>query len=554
MKKYVFLFILILIIGLPLFLRLYKLSSIPVALNGDEAGFGYNAYAILTTGRDEHGQFFPDVFKSFGDYKPPIFVYMLIPLVFMFGLTELTVRIPVAVLSTILIVITYLTAREIFKSRWVSLLAAFLISISAWAIQFSRAGWEASIALFFTTLGIYLFLLGLRNFNWFWGSAVAFVLAFYSYHAEKVAIPLLIIALVAIFKPFKSLTRKNIILLVFLLVAAIPAFIGITNFSGQSRARGSLITDYLFFSTKDNVYKLASTQEPIQPFYDLIWHSRIANSVTDISSKLFAYISPANLFVYGDEVGRHSSDGFGVLYPYEFILLLSAVYFFIKKKKTKYDLFLIAWILIGALPAMITKDKLHSIRSLLVLPPVYIFEAWGFIELLKALRKFNRRLVLPVVGMFLIGSLIYLIHFFQSYFIFTPVSRAHWWQYGYKEMVLTVAQNQDRFERVVVDSPKTYGNPYIFFLFYQQYDANKYNQTVSREDDLVHKVVPVYSFGKYRFREIYWPDDRSKPKTLFVGTEMSIPKNDLNNPQKFRLIKEITDPKGDVVFRIVETL
>lgn len=554
MKKYLFLLILILIISIGLFFRVYKLSSVPVALNGDEAGFGYNAYAILTTGRDEHGQFFPDVFKSFGDYKPPIFVYMLVPLVFLFGLTELTVRMPVAILSTILIVITYLTARELFKSKWVSLLSAFLIAISAWAIQFSRAGWEASIALFFTTLGIYLFLLGLKNFNWFWGSAVAFILGFYSYHAEKVAIPLLIITLAVIFKPFKSFSKKNIILLIFLIVAAIPAFIGITNFSGQSRARGSLITDYLFFSTKDEVYKLTQINEPIQPFYDLIWHSRIASSFTDITSKLFAYISPANLFVYGDEVGRHSSDGFGVLYPYEFILLLSALYFFIKKKKTKYDVFLVAWILIGTLPAMITKDKLHSIRSLLALPPIYIFEAWGFIELLKSIKKFNRRLVLPVVGLFLIGSLVYLIHFFQSYFIFTPISRAHWWQYGYKEMVLTVKEHQDRFDKVIVDSPKTYGNPYIFFLFYQQYDPNNYNQTVSREDDLVHKVVPVYSFGKYKFREVYWPDDRSIPKTLYIGTQMSIPKQDLNDPQKFRLIKEITDPKGDVVFRIVETL
>lgn len=554
MKKYLFILVLILIIGLGLFLRVYKLSSVPVALNGDEAGFGYNAYAILTTGRDEHGQFLPDVFKSFGDYKPPIFVYMLVPLVYIFGLTELTVRMPIAILSTILIVITYLIARELFKSKWISLVSAFLISISAWAIQFSRAGWEASLGLFFTTLGIYLFLIGLRNFKWFWGSAVVFVLAFYSYHAEKLAVPLLIITLLLIFKPFKAFTKKNILLLVFLIIASIPALIGITNFSGQSRARGSLIIDYLFSSTKDNIYKLSSTSESSSPVDDLIWHSRVANSITDISSKLFAYISPANLFVYGDEVGRHSSEGFGVLYPYEFVLLLSAIYFFIKSKKTKYDLFLIAWILIGTLPAMITKDKLHSIRSLLALPPIYIFEAWGLIELLKAVRRFNRRLVLPVLVVFLIGSLIYLIHFFQSYFIFTPVSRANWWQYGYKEMVLTVAQNQDRFDNVVVDSPKTYGNPYIFFLFYQKYDANKYNQQVIREDDLVHKVVPVYSFGKYKFREVYWPDDRSKSKTLFVGTEMSIPKQDLNDPQKFKLIKEITDPKGDVVFRIVETL
>lgn len=37
-------------------LRFWNLGSIPPHLRNDEASFGYNAYSILTTGKDEHGE------------------------------------------------------------------------------------------------------------------------------------------------------------------------------------------------------------------------------------------------------------------------------------------------------------------------------------------------------------------------------------------------------------------------------------------------------------------------------------------------------------------
>jgi hypothetical protein len=39
-----------------------------------------------------------------------------------------------------------------------------------------------------------------------------------------------------------------------------------------------------------------------------------------------------------------------------------------------------------------------------------------------------------------------------------------------------------------------------------------------------------------------------------VGTDMSLPKDQINDSNKFKLIREIQMPDGKVVFRIVETL
>src|SRR3989304_8512132 len=76
------------------FLRFYHLGSYP-ALNADEAAIGYNAYSLIQTGRDEHGNFWPIHFQSFNDYKPGFYFYLVVPFVKMLGLNEWAVRVPV---------------------------------------------------------------------------------------------------------------------------------------------------------------------------------------------------------------------------------------------------------------------------------------------------------------------------------------------------------------------------------------------------------------------------------------------------------------------------
>ena len=59
--------ILILIIILAFVLRFWRLDSYP-AFNADEAALGYNAYSLITTGKDEHGNSWPIHFQSFNDF------------------------------------------------------------------------------------------------------------------------------------------------------------------------------------------------------------------------------------------------------------------------------------------------------------------------------------------------------------------------------------------------------------------------------------------------------------------------------------------------------
>src|SRR5260221_3091030 len=104
-----------LIIGIVLLgflLRALSISNHPVGFTPDEASFGYDAYSILKTGRDQWGQAMPSVFKSFGDDKLPAYTYLVVPFVATFGLNETAVRLPNAILGTLAIVVVYLLVFE----------------------------------------------------------------------------------------------------------------------------------------------------------------------------------------------------------------------------------------------------------------------------------------------------------------------------------------------------------------------------------------------------------------------------------------------------------
>src|SRR5689334_16268177 len=94
-------FITFVIFFLAFFARFYQLTQFPPGLTIDEVAIGYNAYSILKTGKDEWGNFLPLSFRSVGDYKAPILIYLTVPFIALFGETEFAVRLPVAISSLI---------------------------------------------------------------------------------------------------------------------------------------------------------------------------------------------------------------------------------------------------------------------------------------------------------------------------------------------------------------------------------------------------------------------------------------------------------------------
>ena len=124
----------------------------------DEASLGYNAYSILKTGRDEYGTFLPIIFKSFGDYKPGLYVYLCLPFVYLFGLNDLSVRLPSIILGSLLPIILYFLIKEINpKAQKAAIISSLITVFNPYNIHFSRGAWETNILTFELVLASYLF-------------------------------------------------------------------------------------------------------------------------------------------------------------------------------------------------------------------------------------------------------------------------------------------------------------------------------------------------------------------------------------------------------------
>ena len=192
-QKTLILLLLILLIGG--FIRVWKLDSIPWGFFCDEASIGYNSYTLATRGVDEFGTSWPLFFKAFGEYKSPIMIYTGIFFVKILGLSEFSIRSISAFYGILGIIAIYFLAK-VLSNKNIGLFSALLLAISPWHIHFSRIAFEMMPFVFFTTMGLYFYI----KYNTFrvhlldlFLSIIFFNLAFYSYSPARIFIPLLIL-------------------------------------------------------------------------------------------------------------------------------------------------------------------------------------------------------------------------------------------------------------------------------------------------------------------------------------------------------------------------
>jgi len=152
--------LLLIIIFLSAALRLIAVSQVPPALYQDESAIGYNAYSILQIGKDEYGTSYPLYFKSFGDYKLPVYIYLTAISEKMFGLNEFAVRFPSILAGIFAVIILFFFIRYLTKNTTLAFLTAVVLSLNPAHIFFSRAGFEVNVALTFALAGCYFFVRG----------------------------------------------------------------------------------------------------------------------------------------------------------------------------------------------------------------------------------------------------------------------------------------------------------------------------------------------------------------------------------------------------------
>lgn len=543
--------IILLIVCLGAFLRFWKLSIAPVSLSMNEVAIAYNSYSILKTGKDEWNNLLPLAFRSVGDYKPPVLIYLMVPVLALFGLNEFSTRFTVAVFGVLTIPVIYFLIKKISKNDLLALLTAFSVAISPWHIQFSRATFEAIVALFFVLTGCLLFFVAIeQKGKYLWCSGLLFILSMYTYHAERAFTPLLVLGLLIIFreKLFSlrfSLLKPALLSLIFL----IPFIKLMLSNEGQIRPRNIFISrdnEINMFLHKEGE-KLTIVQEILDNNWLILgnfWAKRYLN-----------YFDPVFLFAKGSKFTLPGAPDVGLLHIYEapfFFFGLWVIFFRGRYFSSDNFKLIVFWFLVGPLVASLTNNEQHALRSLVWIPIPQLMVGAGMLFVWEILSKhlFFNKCFYAFLGLFVVfASLVY---FFEIYLIHFPIHFSEYWDYGWKEAVKFAWVHQREYKEIVIDpdfgsqGPYTVGTPYLYVLFY-----GKYPPKLFQEDPGRLKGSSSVDFANFIFRPIYWPEDRGKKETLFIGSPWSLPSEDLSNS---KIHKIINFKNGSRAFMIVEPL
>ena len=376
--------ILIIILVVGIFLRFYKLGSLPNAYTPDELAQGYTAYSILQTGQDEWGSNNWFSLRSFGDYKPPIQTLLMIPSIKLFGLTTFAVRFPNAIFSIFTLILTYLIAQKLFKNEIISLVSTLFVALSPWALPMSRIALEANLVIFIVSAAFYFYLIASEKSknSLLFLSIVLFGVSLFTYHSAKIFSPLLLILLIFFKKTFQQPKKLFFIITFFCLFYGINFWI---NFQIKSSRTG----DIAIFNPTDKWSYVSNSQFEITqnglPYSatKLIYNKFIYLYETFISS-YFSYFSPQFLLTQGaGETTYGMIPGYGVLglIPYVGLILcfILIIKFGFKSNTNKNIIFLLTICLIPPLIAAIAKGQYSANRVSLMTPFIQIAASAGLI-------------------------------------------------------------------------------------------------------------------------------------------------------------------------------
>jgi len=541
--------LLLLIVVLASFLRLFKLGSFPVSLTWDETALGYNAFSLLKTGRDEYGQLLPLILKSFGDYKPALYAYLAVPSVFIFGLTELAVRLPSALAGILSVFLVYKVSFLFFRDKTKSLFISLALALMPWHINFSRGAWEANVALLFILLGVYCFLKSQKKIKFLYFSALSFGAAVLTYQGGKMIVPLTILGLlIFFFKEVKRFSKKHLLFSALLLLILSLPILSATFFGGGGRLK--VMSLFSYQRPEAEVEEIMAQDNHNQFYFTLFHHENLAYAY-GILGRYFNHFSGRFLFFEGDwSSQRHGPPYIGMLYYLDIIFLLFGTIHLIRGK-FKGSGFLWWWLIISPLPSALTRDSIQAIRSLNMILPLSILIGLGMSQVYFWLKTRKRLLSLLVGGFLLVGYLYGFAYYLDLYYVHYPIKSSEYWQYGYKEVIKEIKSSKDSYNKIVFT--QKYGQPYIFWLFYSQYNPSLYQKQALLTENPYGDVGRVERIDNIEFRDVYWPNDRNLKNSLFIGTEEELPLGDID-PNQAVILKEINFINGKLAFRVIETL
>jgi hypothetical protein len=346
------------------FLRLHRIESLPPGDGHDPAFYGVDALAILQGERP--------VFLTTNFGREVLFSYLVAACFAALGPGTLAIHVTSAIIGILSAPAIYLAAEEMLSTeeeglaRFGGLLTALVVAISYWHLNWSRYGVRAILVPLFAALILYFLWRGLRTGGrWaFVGCGFFLGCSMYTYQAARLLPLLVFLGFVYIIWSRRSFSRDDLVNLVLIFAVATVVFAPLGHYFVTHP--GS------FVQRVEQAFVLDAAQEPGGDAPTLLDH----------------LIETLLMFsIRGDDEPYSNIPGRPALNPFLSVAFFSGIGVSLLRIKRPLYAFLLTWLGLLSVPALLAQYGPAAKRAIGALPAVAMLIAIGLLVPYDALRR-----------------------------------------------------------------------------------------------------------------------------------------------------------------------
>ena len=518
--KRTFLILFFLTLLLSFVIRFYQLPQNPEGFEQTEAAFGYNAYSILRTGRDEYGKFLPLVLISIGDYKLAGYSYWEIPFIAVFGLSEFSTRASTAIAGIISLLLIYYIVKETLHSRKLALLTFFFAAIAPWHTLLSRMAYDPMIALMMYLASIAFFIRWRQTKRLYLLLLSALVLcwAIDTYYAVWVLLPFTLIFYGT--RIYQKTSPNKISLLYSGLIMLLPLLMAAKLLSITQGERLYQDSTYQVHAYPLLLEQIREDKDQFPLTLTRAFHNKLVFYPQFLAQNLFTNLSFDFLFLRGDKIDRRFVVPYhGVLYLWMAPFTLLGMLYFWKNQSLSKNLLVLGATGVIFLGSSFSEFGSETERTVFAVPLFGLLISYGLIALYQNLHHLS---LLPLfLGAACLLLALNIAYFNHQYYWHANVHEPWGRSFGMHEMIATLPQLENKYKKIVIPD-----SAYIYYYFYNSVDPKVAWTEADRRLDKANFVGLKLraQVGPYLTMPIECPK-AGKLNVVYVCRGTKIPKN-----------------------------
>jgi 4-amino-4-deoxy-L-arabinose transferase-like glycosyltransferase len=482
----------------------------PIYMHDAEVLFALHARSIAATLRDSNGTFLPLYFHmpSIGEnvWFHPMIVYFSAFFLKVLPFTEWAVRLPSVVVGTIDVLLIYLVATRLFRSRVYGLLASVLLALTPAHFIHSRIEMDYLYPVPFVLAWLWCLL----KFDdteepWLmWLAGVILGAGFYSYIAAVAFMPLYVVfTWLYLFAKYRRLRRAHLwVTLAF--CAPLVFFVA-----------WRILYPEVFSGT---AYRYAITRRGVA--FGVL---RLLNYnlIGDYVSNYWNFFNPNFLFLVGSPNFQSSTRAAGVFLIPIALFLAAGLYEVVAKEKARVSWLLIAGLLTAPIPAVLVEEPYAIYREMEILPFAILLATFGIRTMVRA----NSRTLRVVAMAALIVMPLQFAYFMKDYFTDYRLNSYGWFGGNIRGAVEKVLQlDAERSVPAIYLSPRIpYGVERWHFYLAEKGDERLLVRIRSLKDDDSIANMPAGTVVVVPFEDGELKDARTKTPELREVAEIDEP-------------------------------